>query len=71
MSERVNSTGLPRKDLLWALEQPRMVKLARQTDSCLLCRESRVNEAGLCRICYSLLDDREIALARRWLQGLA
>lgn len=71
MRDRVNSTGLMRKDLVWALEQARVVKQARQNDACLLCREQGVNEAGLCRVCFSLLDDKELALARRWTQGIA
>lgn len=71
MNDRLNSTGLPRRDLRWALTQPRIVKEARAKDACLLCRSGGLNESGLCRVCFSMLDEEETALARRWTQGIA
>lgn len=68
--ERINPTGIPRSELVWALGQTRLVSQARARDACLLCRGPGVNEAGLCRICYSLLSDEELVLARRWLAGV-
>jgi hypothetical protein len=68
--ERLNSEGIPRANLRFALRDRRAVSGARRIDSCLLCRRSRVNEAGLCDVCYSLLDDpEEQRLAQRWLSG--
>ena len=43
--------------------------MARQIDSCLLCRNPRVNEAALCEVCWAMLDDDELKLALRWLSG--
>ena len=43
---------------------------ARKADACLLCKNPRVNEAALCEVCYSALDDDELRLATRWLAGL-
>lgn len=68
--ERWNSEGIPRDHLAWALTQRRFVEAARRIDACLLCRRPKVNEAGLCTVCHSLLDDRERALAQRWLTGV-
>jgi hypothetical protein len=67
--DRINSTGLKREELVWALTQTAVVKSARDRDACLLCRHGKVNEAGLCAVCYSLLSDEERPLARRWLAG--
>jgi hypothetical protein len=66
---RINSEGIPREDLLFALRTPRMVSEARRIDSCLLCRNRRVNEAGLCDVCYTMLDGEEFRLVGRWLSG--
>lgn len=68
---RVNSTGINRENLAWALTQPAIVALARERDSCLLCRESGVNEAGLCKCCQVLLRDDESRLAEKWRVGNA
>lgn len=68
---RINSTGLHREDLLWALQQENLVMKARQRDSCLLCRASRVNEAGVCRTCHALLRDEELRIVERWMSGNA
>jgi len=68
--ERLNSEGISRDQLRYVLTQRRLVQTARRIDSCLLCRRSGVNEAGLCDVCYSLLDDpEEQAIAHRWLTG--
>ncbi len=67
---RINGTGLKREDLAWALGRPDYVAQARKNNFCLLCREPHVNEAGLCKVCYSLLEDHELKLATQWLSGL-
>jgi hypothetical protein len=66
---RLNSEGIRRGDLCFALTQPKMVGDARRIGSCLLCRNGPVNEAGLCDICFSLLSDEEYRLANKWLTG--
>lgn len=68
--ERLNSEGIPRDSLILALRDRRAVLTARRINSCLLCRRPKVNEAGLCDICYSALDGEELKLATRWLQGI-
>ncbi|MBS1721713.1 MAG: hypothetical protein JSS66_01770 [Armatimonadetes bacterium] len=67
---RINSTGIKREQLVWALQSPLVVGEARNRDSCLLCRGDRVNEAGLCTLCASLLNDEESRLAERWTSGM-
>jgi hypothetical protein len=67
--DRVNSVGIRRQDLLWALGQPHVVRAARKRDSCLLCRAKRVNEAGLCGVCVTILSEAELRLAERWMSG--
>lgn len=67
--ERLNSEGLRRGELKFALTQPKVVASARRLDSCLLCRNGPVNESGLCEVCFMLLDDGEHRLAQRWLTG--
>ena len=67
--DRVNAQGIPRHRLAWTLTQRRHVRLALHQDACLLCRASGVNEAGLCDLCYALLDDKELTIAERWLGG--
>jgi len=68
--DRVNSHGIPRHQLLWSLGQVKHVNKARREDSCLLCCTKRVNEAGLCDVCYALLDDEELKAAEKWLSGV-
>jgi hypothetical protein len=68
--ERLNSEGIPRDQLSYALTNPRIVSFARETDSCMLCKRKDVNEAGLCRWCYSGLDEPEIKLAVKWTSGV-
>lgn len=68
---RVTSTGLRPDQLPWALQKPDLVETARANDSCLLCRAGNVNEAGLCKVCMSMLDDQNHRLAERWLSGSA
>lgn len=67
--ERVNSEGILRRDLAWALTQRRMVALARRIDRCLLCRRERVNEAGLCDVCHATLTEEELRLVEMWMRG--
>lgn len=67
--ERVNSEGIPRSDLKWALTERRMVMTARKINRCLLCRRIRVNEAGLCDVCTASLNDEEQELVERWRRG--
>ena len=67
--DRVNAQGIPRRRLAWTLTQRRHVLHAIEEDACLLCRAPGLNEAGLCDVCYALLDDREIKIAERWLGG--
>jgi hypothetical protein len=67
--ERLNGEGIPRRHLSIALGDRRQVLTARKIDRCLLCRRPRVNEAGLCDVCYSMLDGEELVLAGKWLTG--
>ena len=68
--ERLNSEGIPRHQLSYALSNRRIVMTARRIDSCLLCRRMGVNETGLCNVCYSMLENaEEIRLAQRWMTG--
>lgn len=68
--ERLNSEGIARDQLSWALTQHAVVQTARRINSCLLCRRIGVNEAGLCDVCYALLDNpEEQALVARWISG--
>lgn len=67
--ERQNSEGIRRSELNFVLRQTDRVRTARRIDACLLCRRPRVNESGLCDICYTQLDGEEMRLANRWLTG--
>ncbi len=67
--ERLNSEGILRSELRHALNAPERVKAARRIDACLLCRRPRVNEAGICDVCYSGLEGEDARLANRWLTG--
>lgn len=69
--DRLNPEGIPRHELLFVLGQPRRVREARRIDACLLCRRSRVNEAGICDVCLSMLEGEELRLASRWTSGVA
>ncbi|RYG47101.1 hypothetical protein EON79_08275 [bacterium] len=68
--ERFNSEGIRRDELLLALKTLRTVQIARRFDTCMLCRRHRVNEAGLCDVCYSQLEGEEARLAEKWLSGI-
>ena len=68
--DRQNPEGIPRGELLYSLGNRRIVEFARETDSCLLCCRHNVNEAGLCRWCYSSLDMPEIQAAVKWTSGV-
>ena len=68
--ERLNAEGIPRHQLKFALSRPAIVATARRVDSCLLCRRHGVNEAGLCDLCYPLIQDPdEQILVERWMSG--
>lgn len=67
--DRLNPEGIPRDELRHALATRRHVAAARRRNECLLCRAKPVNEAGLCEVCHSQLDDEELRLAERWLAG--
>lgn len=67
--DRLNSEGIRRGELPFVLRQTDRVRTARRIDSCLLCRRKRVNEAGLCDVCFSQLEGEEMRLANRWLTG--
>lgn len=69
MENRWNSEGMPRHEILWALSQPRIVKKAIRESSCLICCNSKINEAGLCDICWATLDDQELNIATKWVAG--
>lgn len=68
--DRLNSEGLPRDQLKLALKDRAVVEKHRKLDRCLLCCAPNVNEAALCHVCWSLLDDEELKLAQRWLIGV-
>ena len=68
--EKLNEEGLPRHRLLWAMRRGDFVREARRLDQCLLCRARRVNEAGLCDLCYSMLATDELRWAEKWLAGV-
>jgi len=70
MMERLNSEGIPRDQLLLALKDRKMVLTARRFDTCLLCRRRGVNEAGLCAVCWALLNDEELKQGTRWVTGV-
>jgi len=68
--ERINSEGIPRATLKFALSKTIIVMRARRTDLCMLCRHKGVNEAGLCEVCYaSIQDPEEHRLIGKWLSG--
>jgi hypothetical protein len=67
--ERWNSEALPRDKLKWALTQRSIVSQAREQDSCLLCCSPHVNEAALCGVCWALLDEEELKIATKWVEG--
>ena len=67
---RLNSEGYPRHQLLQVMRERRIVMDARRIDACLLCRRNKVNESGLCEVCYGMLDGEELRLAERWRSGV-
>ncbi len=69
--DRLNSEGIPRWQLRAALRSAPAVRHARKHDSCLLCCAPKVNEAGLCHVCWAMLDDVELRAGERWLSGEA
>jgi hypothetical protein len=70
MRDRINAQGVPRDELYWVMSQSRFVRKARKIDRCLLCCANGVNEAALCDNCYTLLNEKELELAERWLSGV-
>lgn len=67
--ERLNAEAIPRRLLMQALLDKRLVPTFRRIDRCLLCRRPGVNEAALCSVCWALLEDDEMRQAQRWLNG--
>jgi len=67
--ERLNSEGILRSELIWALTQRRIVLTARRMNSCLLCRRTGVNEGGVCDVCYAGLTEDELELIEKWRRG--
>jgi hypothetical protein len=68
--ERLNSEGIPRHTLRFALRSRLTVMTARRINACLLCRRIGVNESGLCDVCFAMLEDpEEQTLANSWLIG--
>lgn len=67
--DRINSEGIPRHLLAIMLKEPDVVRVAVKQDACLLCRNGKVNEAGLCQVCFTMLTDEEIKLAEAWTSG--
>jgi len=66
---RVNSEGIKREDLAMTLRDHHRVRMARRIDACLICRRPRVNEAGLCDVCYGMIEGVELELATCWMRG--
>lgn len=69
--ERWNSESIPRSHILWALKTPRIVMGALKIDKCMICQGPKVNEAGICPICWAMLDEDELRQAEKWLNGSA
>jgi hypothetical protein len=69
MHGRLNEEGVRPDQLIYALKDRKSVMDARRIDACLLCRNKRVNAAGLCEICYGALNGKELDQAVRWLSG--
>ncbi len=67
---RFNSEGIPRDQLAYALTRSDYVAFARKLDRCMLCCRVKVNEAGVCDYCWSLLTEKELQLAERWTGGV-
>jgi len=67
--DRENPEGIKRNELTFALRTRRFVSEARRINKCMLCRRTRVNEAGLCEVCYATLEGEELNLALAWLRG--
>ncbi|MCU0316394.1 MAG: hypothetical protein MUC92_07360 [Fimbriimonadaceae bacterium] len=68
--DRLNSEGIDRSQLKYALTQERMVKEARRVNRCLLCAGPGVNEAGVCDGCSALLSGEEARLVELWMAGV-
>lgn len=67
--DRFNPEGIPRNRFIHALETPSIVQAAIKRNSCLLCRRSGVNSAGICEICTAQLSGKENDLVQKWLRG--
>ena len=68
--DRVNSEGLQRHELAWALTRRDLVFRARRAGSCMLCCQGPVHEAGLCDVCTVMLTEVEQRLVERWMAGV-
>lgn len=67
---RLNSEGIPRDQLGWALSQPSIVNHYRKLGKCMLCLRPGVNEAGVCEVCNTLLESPERDQVQRWIIGI-
>lgn len=67
---RFNEEGIPREDLLEALARPDIVRYFRRRNQCMLCMRPGVGPSGLCEVCYSMLDGKELDAAVEWNSGV-
>lgn len=67
--EKFNPEGLTRQQFLHALQTPALINAAIKRDRCLICCRTKVNEAGICDVCYAELSEKENELVVRWLRG--
>ena len=62
--------GLPRHQVLHALQTPRFVKQAVKVGRCFQCRAQEIDVTGLCLICRSFLNDEERRAAQVYYDGI-
>ncbi len=67
--QRWNPEGILKEKLIWVLSQRALVIKAKKENSCLLCKSPKVNEAALCQVCWALLNEEELKLANKWVDG--
>lgn len=68
--ERMNPAGIRPESLAYALSRPDIVAFYRKANSCMLCRRTGVNQAGLCDSCVAMLSSRDHDLVTRYLAGV-
>ncbi|MCE9559907.1 MAG: hypothetical protein K8R88_13280 [Armatimonadetes bacterium] len=66
---RWNAEGVHLKDLPYALSRVDIVSLYRNMNRCMLCMRVGVNEAGVCGVCYSMLDGEPLKAVLEWTMG--